>query len=331
MDLARRTLLLAPLLFAPLCVALVALAPRGAAAAAAGEPLRVVATLPDLADVAARIGGERVQVQSLTRGRENLHHVVARPSHLVALSRADVLVQVGLSLEMAFLPGLLENAGNPRIRPGRPGFVNVSAGYAPIGVPERVSRQDGDVHPDGNPHINLDPAAGRHIAERILAGLVAVDPEGRAGYEERAALYRREVEAAEARWSAAAQAWSGRKIVTYHKEYDYLAARYGLAIVGTVESKPGIPPTPGHVAGLVRAMKAQGVTTILTASWSNGREVGEIARATGATVVELPNQGGGLAGTETWIGMMNVVHERLGAAFAAAPAGQAIGTDATPR
>ncbi len=278
-------------------------------------PLRVVATLPDLADIASRIGGERVQVTSLAKGRENLHHVVARPSHLVALSRADVLIQVGLSLEMGFLPGLLENANNPRIRPGQPGFVNVSVGWEAIDVPATISRENGDVHPDGNPHLNLDPRGGRHIANRILVGLVASDPLGKSYFEGRAAEYFKELGAAEARWSATAKSWSGRKIVVYHKEYDYLAVRYALEVVGSIESKPGIAPTPKHVAELVRKIQAAGPVIILTAPWSNGGEVEEIAKATGARVVELPNLGGGIAGTETWIGMMNVIHERLGQAF----------------
>jgi len=299
---------------------LAAFASLGSSAAAsaaelAGAPLRVVATLPDLADIASRIGGERVQVTALTKGRENLHHVVARPSHLVALSRADVLIQVGLSLEMGFLPGLLENANNPRIRPGQPGFVNVSVGWQALDVPATLSRQEGDIHPDGNPHLNLDPRGGRHIAERILAGLVASDPSGKPYFEARAAEYERELAAAEARWSTASKAWAGRRIVVYHKEYDYLAERYVLDIVGSIESKPGIAPTPKHVAELVKKIQAAGPVVILTAPWSNGGEVEEIAKATGAKIVELPNQGGGIAGTETWIGMMDVIHDRLARAF----------------
>jgi len=293
---------------------LVALA-APARAAAASDRLRVVTTLPDLADITRRIGGDRVEVTALTKGRENLHHVVARPSHLVALSRADVLVQVGLSLEMGFLPGLLENANNPKIRPGRPGFVNVSVGWDPLNVPIVVTRKDGDVHPDGNPHLNLDPRGGRQMAARILAGLVAVDPASKAAYEARAAEYGRELDAAEARWDAVAKNWSGRKIVTYHMEYDYLARRYGLEIVGTIESKPGIPPTPGHVARLVEQMRAAGAVVVLTAPWSNSGEVERIAEATSARVVELPNQCGGLADTESWIAMMDLVHERLERAF----------------
>lgn len=286
----------------------------GAGHAAAGA-LRVVATIPDLADIAREIGGERVDVTTLTKGRENLHRVVSRPSHLVALSRADVLVQVGLSLEMGFLPGLMENARNPKIQPGQPGFVNCSVGWDPIDVPGTITRKDGDVHPDGNPHLNLDPRGGRHIAARVLAGLVAVDPANKAAYEARAAAYASKLDAAEARWTANAKDWGGRKVVLYHKEYDYLVQRYRLDVVGSIEVKPGIPPTPGHVAQLVETMRKAGSVAILTAPWSNGGDVAEIAKQTGAKIVELPNQCGGLAHTDSWIEMMDLVHARLAEAF----------------
>lgn len=301
-----------------LLAALLALAPASPAA----DALRVVATIPDLADIAREIGGDRASVTALTKGSENLHRVVARPSHLVALSRADVLVQMGLSLESGFLPAMLENARNPRIRPGQPGFVDVSSGWTAIDVPTVVTRKDGDVHPDGNPHLNLDPRAGRHFAQRVLAGLCAADPAGKAAYEARAAAYAKRLDEAEARWAEAEKAWAGRKVVVYHVEFDYLVRRCGLDVVGSIESKPGIPPTPKHVAELVERMKSAGPVVILTAPWSNGGEVAEIAKATGATVVELPNQCGATAGAETWIGLQDLVHARLAAAFAGARAGR---------
>jgi len=311
--LPRRALFLAALLFG--------WSLAGAGAASAGT-LRVVATIPDLADIVREIAGDRVDVTTLTKGRENLHRVVARPSHLVALSRADMLVQIGLSLEMGFLPGLLENARNPKIQPGQPGFVNCSVGWDALDVPVTITRKDGDVHPDGNPHLNLDPRGGRQIATRVLAGLVAVDPGSKAGYEARAAAYAAKLDAAEARWTAASKDWAGRKVVLYHKEYDYLVGRYQLDVVGSIEAKPGIPPTPGHVAQLVEKIRGAGGVAILTAPWSNGGDVAEIAKATGAKVVELPNQCGGVAHTDTWIEMMDLVHARLAEAFGTAAAGR---------
>jgi ABC-type Zn uptake system ZnuABC Zn-binding protein ZnuA len=284
-------------------------------AASAGGPLKVVATIPDLADLVKEIGGERVDVTSIARGKENLHAVVARPSHLVAMSRADLFVEVGLSLEVGFVPGLLEGARNERIRPGAPGFVNVSEGWSAIEVPADVSRKAGDIHPHGNPHLNMDPRGGRHMAQRILEGLVRVDPGAKDFYQGRCADLLVRIDQAEQRWSAQAGAWKGRKVVVYHLEYDYLADAYGLEIVGAIEYKPGIPPTPNHIARLIESMRVEGCKTILTAIWSNNNDVARIAEATGARVVELPNQCGATKGAESWIGMMDVVHERLAAAF----------------
>ncbi len=296
-----------------LCAACVALS------ASAADKLKVVATLPDLADIVREIGGERVDVSTIARGTENLHHVQTRPSHLVAMNKADLFVQIGLSLETAFVPGLLEASRNPRIQPGQPGFVNTSAGWQALDVPGALDRKNGDVHPQGNPHMNLDPRGGRQMADAILAGLVAVDPGSKAEYEKRHAAYTAKLDEARARWAELGKAWKGRKIVVYHKEYDYLAATYGLEIVGSIESNPGIPPTPNSLAELIAKMKQASDVVILTATWSNNRDVSEVASRANAKVVELPNQCGGGAGTESWIAMMDTLHKRLAEAFGGAP------------
>jgi len=286
-------------------------APRG--------PLKVVATLPDLADLLEEIGGKRVSVTTLTRGRENLHTVMARPSHLVAMNRADCFVQVGLSLEAAFVPGLLQGARNKRILPGAPGFVNVSDGWEAIGVPAVVSRLGGDLHPQGNPHMNLDPRAGAHMAGVIVAALVRLDPGGRAEYERRHAAYVERLAAAQTRWRELLGDVAGGKLVVYHMEFDYLARSAGLEIVATIEVKPGIPPTPNHLAAVIAQMRAEEVHVIAIAPWSAGKNVERVAEATGARIVVLPNQVDGAPGAETWIEMMDLMHRRLGEAFAAAP------------
>lgn len=285
------------------------------AAPAQAERLRVVATIPDLADLARQIGGERVEVKCLTTGNENLHAVVAKPSMLVALTKADVYVQVGLSLETAFAPGLLETARNERIAPGKPGFISVSTGWQAIEVPASLSRQGGDVHPQGNPHMNLAPSGGRHMAQQVLAGLCAVDPANRAAYEQRCADYLQRLEPAEKRWAELAKRLAGKPIVVYHQEFDYLAAQTGMRIVGSVELKPGIPPTPGHIAELVDAMKQQQVGVILTAAWSHNRQVDDLAEKTGAKVVELPIAVGGAKEAQSWLELMDLVHARLAQAF----------------
>jgi ABC-type Zn uptake system ZnuABC Zn-binding protein ZnuA len=261
-------------------------------------------------------------VQSICKGKENAHAVVARPSHLVALSKADLFVEIGLSLEVSFVPGLLEAARNPRIDPSRPGFVNVSMGWEAIQVPTNLSRIAGDVHPQGNPHMNLDPRAGEFIADRILAALVAVDPGGESTYRTRHADYVKRVQAAKARWDAMGAGWKGKRIVVYHQEYDYMAAYHGMEVTGKIEPKPGIPPTPNHVAELISTMKRDQTAAVLTAIWSNNDTVRRIAEMTGARVVEVPNMCGGLPGTDTWIGMMDVLHQRLAEALGSNQGGQ---------
>ncbi len=293
-----------------------ALPARGATRPAAAEaPLKVVATVPDLADIVREIGGDRVEVSSICKGRENLHAVTAKPSHLVALSRADLFVEVGLSLEIAFVPGLLENCGNERVKPGGKGFVNVSESWAALDVPTSLSRQAGDVHPQGNPHMNLDPRAGRWIAGKVLTALVLNDPASKSQYEARHADYGKRLAEAEARWARLGSSFKGVRFVEYHQEFEYFAARYGMVISGKIETKPGIPPTPNHLAELMASMKQAGVKLVLSAPWSSGGEVPRIVKETGAKLVELPNQCGSFPGTDTWIGMMDLMHGRLAEAL----------------
>jgi ABC-type Zn uptake system ZnuABC Zn-binding protein ZnuA len=286
----------------------------------AADKLKVVATIPDLADIVRQIGGERVEVTTICRGLENAHLVTPKPSHLVAMSRADVLVQIGLSLETAFVPGLLESCRNDRIQPGKPGFVNTSEGWQPLDVPKVLDRKFGDVHPQGNPHMNLSPAGGRQMAERVLAGLVAVDPASKTAYEARFAEYAKQLDEASKRWAEAEKSWAGRKVVVYHKEYDYLIDACHLKLIGSIEPKPGSPPTASSLAGLIGEIRREKDVVILSASWSNNQAVARIVEETGVKVVELPNMCGGLAGTETWIGMMDLVHQRLAQAFGTSPA-----------
>ena len=282
------------------------------APAQAQNKVAVVATIPDLADLAREIGGDRVDVRSLAKGTENVHRVALRPSGLVAVGRAELFLQVGLSLEHAFVPGLLEAARNPRLQPGKPGFVTVSDGFEAIEVPADVSRSDAaDVHPMGNPHMNLSPAAGRHMAERVLAGLVAVDPEGRETYTANHRRYLETLSRAEARWAKIGERLRGKRVVVYHREFSYFAAAYDIEVVGEVEPKPGVPPTPSHLAGLVKTIEELGVRAVLTAGWSNDRNVRFLSQRTEAVALEIPTMVGGTKRASSWIELMDELHERL--------------------
>jgi ABC-type Zn uptake system ZnuABC Zn-binding protein ZnuA len=296
------------------------LALGGLAFASAARPsadkLKVLATIPDLADIVQEIADGRVDVTTVTRGSENLHAVTPRPSHLVAMSRADVFVQVGLSLEMAFVPGLMEVARNRAVYPGSAGFVNVSEGWEAIDVPANLSRQAGDLHPQGNPHMNLDPRAGEHMADVIYHAFVRLDPGSEALYKERYEAYKKKLAEAKARWDELAKGFRGSKIAVYHQEFNYFARCYGIEIADSIELRPGIPPTPNHLADVIADMKSRNVRVILIAPWSENSDVKRVAEATGARIVEVPNQAGGMDGAETWIGLMDVIHQKLAAAIA---------------
>jgi ABC-type Zn uptake system ZnuABC Zn-binding protein ZnuA len=266
-------------------LALIAAAP---AAALAADPIRVVATIPDLADIARRIGGDRVQVTSLTRGNEDFHAVRPRPSLLVALSRADLLIEVGLDLEHAWLPALLASAQNDRIRPGGDGFVNVSAGIDPLDVPAEKTRRAGpDVHPRGNPHFNLSPARARTIADNILAGLVRRDPGGRAIFEENHRKFVAELEERRARWRELLEPLRGATFVEHHAGWSYFAEEFGLRIAARLEPKPGVSPSPEHLAEVIEIARREKVG-IVVARPANEDIAKKVAREIGATAVVLP-------------------------------------------
>lgn len=269
------------------------------------DPLRVVATVPDLADIAGVIGGERVKLTSLAKGSENLHNVRVRPSMMVAVRKADVFLQAGLSLESTWIPSLLLSARNSKIAPDQPGFVNCSEGWEAIQIPESLSRKGGDLHPQGNPHFNLDPRSGTFVAKRICEALQAVDPEGAEFYARRLEVFEAELVKREARWQLLIDGMKGKRVAAYHQEFNYMAKYAGLEVAVSIEPKPGIPPTPGDVARVLRELEKNSVDLILTAAWSNNRTVADIARKSGATVLELPSQVNGASWANSWVEMID--------------------------
>jgi ABC-type Zn uptake system ZnuABC Zn-binding protein ZnuA len=282
----------------------------------ASAQLKVVATIPDLADIAREVGGERVEVKAIAKGKQNIHAVRVKPSHIVAVSRADLFLEMGLSMEHAWVPGLLQTSRNKKVAVGAPGFVNVSEGWKAREVPADLSRQHGtDLHPEGNPHFNLAPTGGRHIANRVLAALIKIDPAGKEAYRGNHAKYLKRLDEAEMRWKKLGERLKGKKVVVYHSEFSYLLAAHGIEVAGTFEPKPGVPPTPKHLAGLLNVMRAQGVNVVLTAPWSKKRQVEEISKKVGARVVELPTMVGGAKGADTWVELLDLLHSRLGEAF----------------
>src|SRR5947208_859988 len=229
----------------PVVFALLALVSLGSAAEAA--KLRVVSTLQDFASLAATIGGDRVDTLALAKGYQDPHFVDAKPSFVLQLSRADLLIVAGLELEIGYLPPLLDQSRNDKIRPGSPGYLDASVGCDILQRPtQQVTRAMGDVHPYGNPHYWTDPENGRVIARAIAAKLSQLDAAGAATYQKNLAAFEAKLSAKEKEWKAKMAPFAGTRIVTFHDSWPNFAKAFNLNIVGHVEPKPGIPPTPSH-------------------------------------------------------------------------------------
>ena len=277
--------------------------------------LRVVATTPDLAWFAETIGGDRVDVTSLSKGRENMHALVVKPRTLVAVAKADLLLENGLSLESTWLPDLILASRNKGLTGESGGRINVSAGFPAIQVPTSLSRSEGDVHPSGNPHVNLSPKAGRHIAGHVLDALVAKDPEGEEDFRARHGALLERLDTAEARWARYVSLFEGKPAVVYHQEFDYLLEALGMEVVISVEPKPGVAPSPGHIAKVVAAVREHEVPVILTAPWSNNRSAAAVAKKTEAEVLELTAMVGGADYATDWIELIQGALDRLCKAY----------------
>ncbi len=300
------------LLFLGLCAPVLAQAPK---------PLQVVATVPDLADLTQRIGGALVEVRALATPAQNLHAVRVKPSHLVALSRADAFVQVGLSLEHAWVPGLLEVARNSRVQAGGAGFIDAGRGFPTIEVPVVLDRsQSVDVHPAGNPHINVSFEGGAHLAAEILAGLERLLPTHVEALRANHRAWRTEYEASLARWRATAEKLRAvdPAVLVVHTEYSYLLRDLCVRTLASLEPRPGMPPTPGHLAQVIEKAREAGVKVLLTAPWSNDRSAARVAESVSGVVVELPTMVGG-GDTASWIGLVDGNVTRIARALGVEP------------
>jgi len=275
---------------APVALAVLALA----AALPAGAAVNVVTSTEDLADLAAQVGGDRVKVESIARGYQDPHFVEAKPSFILKLAKADLLVVVGRELEIGWLPPLVQQSRNARIQPGAAGYLDASLTAKILEIPTgQITRAMGDVHPQGNPHYHLDPGNGRRIAKAIADKLTEMSPGDAAYFAARYADFDKRLAEAEKRWDAAMAPFRGAKVVTYHRSWANLTDRFGLNVIGYVEPRPGIPPSPQHTIDLIGEMKRQGVRVLIVEPYFDLKTPNSIARETGAQVVVLlPSVGG---------------------------------------
>lgn len=270
--------------FTALLVAIVA----GPSSSYAADKLKVVATTADFAAVARAVGGDDVEVTALARPTEDPHFVDAKPSFIRVVNQADVLIEGGASLEAGWLPPILDSARNPKISAGSPGRVVAAQGIALLEVPTELDRSMGDVHPQGNPHFMLDPVAAKTVGQSVATAFCAVDHSRCATYQEGLNRFRAAIDAKLLAWQATLAPFKGTKVVTYHKDFDYFSERFGLEVIGTLEPKPGIPPSPTHLTELIPKMRAEHVRLILIEPYRERNNPDFVAENTGARVLVLP-------------------------------------------
>ena len=275
-------------------VALGAVIASAAPAFAQGK-LNVMAATEDLASIAREVGGDRISVESIAKGYQDPHFVEAKPSFILKLQKADLLIAVGRELEIGWLPPLMQQSRNNKIQPGGPGYLDASLNAIILEIPTgQITRAMGDVHPLGNPHYWLDPENGKRVAKEIADKLGELRPNDKAYFSQRLDDFTMRLDAAEKRWLAMMAPYKGTKIVTYHRSFPNFADRFGLDIVGYVEPRPGIPPTPQHTLDLINEMKRQNVKLVLVEPYFDLKTPNSIGQQTGAEVLVMPPSVGGV-------------------------------------
>jgi zinc/manganese transport system substrate-binding protein len=260
----------------------------------ADSKLQVMTTTTDLASIAQEIGGDKISVESIARGYQDPHFVDPKPSFLLKLSRAQLLIVVGLELEIGWLPPLITQSSNSRIQVGAPGYLDASRFARILELPTgQVTRAEGDVHPLGNPHYWLDPDNGLRIAKGIQNKLSEMRPSDANYFAERYEAFEKRLKESDEKWQAQMKPYAGRKVVSYHRSWPNFAEHFHLDVVGYVEPRPGIPPSPKHTVELIGLMKREGVKIIMVEPYFDLKTPNSIARDTdGKVIVLMPSVGG---------------------------------------
>jgi zinc/manganese transport system substrate-binding protein len=279
---------------------LVVAALMGSATARAQGKLNIMASTEDLAAIAREVAGDRAEIDSIAKGYQDPHFVEAKPSFILKLQKADLLVVVGRELEIGWLPPLIQQSRNSKIQPGAAGYLDASLNAHILEIPQgQITRAMGDVHPQGNPHYWLDPDNGKIIAQAIAGKLSQLRPNDKAYFDQHVADFSKRIDDAGKRWLSAMAPYKGLKVVTYHRSFPNFTDRFGLDVIGYVEPRPGIPPSPSHTLELIQEMKKQNVKIILVEPYFDLKTPNAIARDTGAKVLVLaPSVGGAKSVTD---------------------------------
>ena len=268
------------------------------AASVARAKLNVVATTGDLGAIAKEIGGNDVEVRTLGKPTEDPHFVDAKPSFIVKLNHADVVVEGGAELEIGWLPALLDQARNPKIVAGAPGHISCARGVPLLDVPATLDRSRGDIHAAGNPHYIVAPSNAKIVAKNIADGFCANDPKSCDTYRANLKKFDDAIDAKLVDWHNQLDLFRGQSVVAYHDSWPYFAKEFGLKIDLFLEPKPGIPPTPAHLADVILKMKEENARVIIVDPYLNRKTADTVASHTGAKVVEVTQFPGGIKGTD---------------------------------
>jgi zinc/manganese transport system substrate-binding protein len=273
--------------------------------------LRVFACEPEWAAVAREIGGDKVEATSATSPDQDVHYLQARPSLIAQVRRADLVFCTGADLEVGWLPVLLRQAGNGKVQPGQPGYFEAASAVTMLEVPTSVDRSQGDVHPFGNPHIQTDPRNIAKVAAALADRLAKLDAADAAVFAQRAHDFAERWNKALANWTKLSEPLKGMQIVAHHRSYVYLEQWLGLEEVGTLEPKPGIEPTTGHLAELLEQIRSKQVKAIVRSSYQDSRASDWLSGRTGVSAIVLPHTVGSVPGTDTLFTMFDTIVARL--------------------
>jgi len=284
----------------------------GVFASPALAAIRIVAASPDLADIARQVGGDRVSVYSIAKPNQDLHMIEPRPSDVSRIARADLVVCIGLDLDL-WMDALLNRAGNGRVNRGGPGYVDASVGIHRLDVPQKqITGASGDIHVYGNPHYWLDPLNGEVISANILGGLKRVSPRDADYFEKNRNAFLADLRSAMRRWQEKLSPYHGCKIVNYHDAWPYFARRFNLKVLGCIEPKPGIPPTASHVVSLIQQIKAEKQPVVIAdAAYYSDKAAKTIAARTGAEFVVIPSSVGGAKGADNFFSLFDHIVDGL--------------------
>ncbi len=273
--------------------------------------LKILACEPEWAALAQELGGDLVKVDSATTAYQDPHFIQARPSLQARARKADLLVCTGSELELGWLPILLRSSGNPRIQVGSPGYFMASDHVHLLGKPKRVDRSEGDIHAGGNPHIQTDPRNLLPVARALTSTLIKLDPDNTSAYEERLKQFTEQWEQSIRDWEVLAAPLKGKQIVVHHQRWIYMEDWLGLEQVATLEVKPGIPPTSGHLAQILKQMETDPASMIIYASYQDPKAADWLSKRTGIPAVELPSTVGAGKEVSDLYGLYDVTIRRL--------------------